>query len=104
MRKALLLVVVGLLLVSVGCVMTGSPASGMVYTGVKGPGQVIDNSVACTKTGTSEASGIIFFATGDASISAAMQKAGITKVHHVDQDFMSVLNVYAKTTTTVYGE
>jgi len=41
---------------------------------------------------------------GDASIQAAMQNGGITKIHHVDYKVTSVLGVYATYTTVVYGE
>jgi hydrogenase maturation factor HypE len=41
---------------------------------------------------------------GDASIKAAMESAGITKIHHVDYDGISVLGLYARFNTTVYGE
>ena len=43
-------------------------------------------------------------ATGDSSIATAMANGGITKIHHVDCKIMSVLGVYAKYTTVVYGE
>ena len=56
------------------------------------------------KMGTSTSTAIICFATGDLSISAAMQNGGITKIHHVDSKVMYVLGVYAKYTTVVYGE
>ena len=56
------------------------------------------------KVGTSESTAIICFATGDSSIQKAMQSGGITKIHHVDCKVFSVLGLYAKYTTVVYGE
>ena len=56
------------------------------------------------KVGTAESTAIICFATGDSSISKAMQNGGITKIHHVDSKVFQVLGVYAKYTTVVYGE
>jgi hypothetical protein len=41
---------------------------------------------------------------GDASISAAAQNGGITRIHHVDHETMNILGIYAKYTTIVYGE
>jgi hypothetical protein len=105
MRKLLLLAVVALLITSVGCVMVpGSPVTGGLFTQVKGVGTVVDNSVQPAKQGTAQASGIIVFATGDASVSTAMKNGGITKVHHVDEDYFSVLGFYSTAKTTVYGE
>jgi hypothetical protein len=56
------------------------------------------------KVGRAEAWGILVFATGDASISAAMRNGGITQLHHVDHETTSILGVYAKYITIVYGE
>lgn len=63
-----------------------------------------DNGVACSKSGSAEASGILGVAFGDASIHSAMTNGGITKIHHVDSKTLSVLGIYAKSTTVVWGE
>jgi len=63
-----------------------------------------DNGVACTKSGSAEASGILGVAFGDASIHAAMTNGGITKIHHIDSKTLNVLSIYAKSTTVVWGE
>jgi len=57
-----------------------------------------------SKVGTSESTAIICFATGDSSIKKAMDNGGITKIHHVDCKVFSVLGLYAKYTTVVYGD
>jgi hypothetical protein len=57
-----------------------------------------------SKIGTAESTAIICFATGDSSIRKAMENGGITKIHHVDAKVFSVLGLYAKYTTVVYGE
>lgn len=103
------LVVVGTLAVLMvaltGCVSpVGAPIMGAIYTGVQGPGQIGDLTAGLTKVGQSKATGIIFVATGDASINAAAKSVGITKIHHVDVEYMSILGVYGEVTTTVYGE
>ena len=56
------------------------------------------------KVGRAEAWGILVFATGDASISAAAANGGITRIHHVDHETLNILGIYAKYTTIVYGE
>ncbi|MEA1926646.1 MAG: TRL-like family protein [Candidatus Auribacterota bacterium] len=103
------LVVVGILAVmavaAVGCVSpTGAPIMGWIYTDVTGPGYAIDSSASFSKVGTSEASAIICVATGNASVQKAAQSVGIKKIHHVDVQYMSILGLYGKVTTTVYGE
>jgi hypothetical protein len=76
---------------------------GMVYTQTSA-GVAVGSASGSEKVGTSTSTAIICFATGDSSISAAMQSGGITKIHHVDCKITSVLGVYAKYTTVVYGE
>jgi len=41
---------------------------------------------------------------GDASLDAAMKKAGITKVHHIDQHMTNILGIIATYNVVVYGE
>jgi hypothetical protein len=76
---------------------------GMVYTSTSA-GVAVGSANGSDKVGTATSTAIICFATGDSSISAAMAAGGITKIHHVDCKIMSVLGVYAKYTTVVYGE
>lgn len=86
------------------CAMVNVPVRGALYTSVKAPVAVTSNSGAA-KVGTSSATSILgIVATGDASIDAAAKSAGITKIHHVDAEGMSVLGLYAKYTIYVYGE
>lgn len=94
------------MLFAVGCVAPyGAPVYGWLITSdVQGPVAVGDPNVKPEKTGTSSCEGIIFFASGDASIQAAMAAGGITKVHHVDSKVFSVLGLYTKWETIVYGE
>ncbi|MBN2492065.1 MAG: TRL-like family protein [Planctomycetes bacterium] len=84
--------------------MAMSPTMGAVVTDTKGPVSGVDNNVGQSKTGEAECIGIVCVAIGDASIKAAMDKGGITKIHHVDHETMSVLGIYAKYKTIVYGE
>jgi hypothetical protein len=42
---------------------------------------------------------------GDCSVQAAMDNGGISKIHHVDSEYVSYfLGIYAKFTTVAYGE
>ncbi|MGA2602958.1 MAG: TRL-like family protein [Verrucomicrobiia bacterium] len=89
-----------------GCAMLGGVAGGSyagIYTQTEGP-VAVGSAAGSEKVGTATSTAIVFFATGDASIKAAMENGGITKIHHVDYKVMSVMGVYAKYTTVVYGE
>jgi len=87
--------------------MTGcagvTPMTGTLYVDMKGP-VAVGSATSAAKMGTSKATAIIGIVTGDASIEAAMQNGGITKVHHVDSKVKSILGIYAEYETVVYGE
>ena len=86
------------------CAMVSSPVMGTLYTDVKSPFAVTSNSGA-SKVGSAEATCILgILATGDASITAATKKAGITKIHHIDQHATSILGLFSKYEIFVYGE
>ena len=90
----------------VGCAVPMGPVGGtygFVYTDVSGPLLATSHSSA-SKVGQASSTAVICVATGDSSIKAAADSAGITKIQHVDYHTTSVLGVYAKTTVTVYGE
>ena len=86
---------------------TGGSTWGFLYSSVDGAvqhGAPVGETASVSKVGTAESTGIICFATGDSSVKKAMENGGITKIHHVDYKAMSVMGVYAKYTTVVYGE
>ncbi len=86
------------------CSFVAAPVVGGIYTDVKAPLAATSNPVA-SKVGTAEATSILgIVATGDASIQAAAQKAGITRISHVDYQAYSILGIFAKFTVYVYGE
>lgn len=89
-----------------GCVMTRpSHAVAPLILNVKSPDTgFVDNSVKPVKKGVATATGIICFTEGDASLKAAMDNGGITKVHHVDYDVKNILGIVGSTTTIVWGE
>ncbi|MCX7986327.1 MAG: TRL-like family protein [Bacteroidales bacterium] len=77
---------------------------GSLYTNVKSPVTATSNSVS-SKVGTASASSFMgIIATGDASIEKASKSAGITKIHHVDEEATSILGFIAKYKVYVYGE
>lgn len=81
-----------------------SPVTGFVYTDTKN-GQMVTSNALGTKVGQSSAISVLgIVGVGDASIQAAAKQAGITKISHVDEAATNVLCIYAKYTTTVYGE
>ena len=89
-----------------GCVMVGNTnAAAPLTLNVQSPDMsFVDNSVKPLKKGTATASGIILFVDGDASLKAAMENGGITKVHHVDYLVKNILGIVGSTTTIVWGE
>jgi TRL-like protein family len=97
---------IGLAALLTGCVMPAGPTGsvmGGIYSDVSGPVAVTGNPAA-SKTGEASSSGLFGFAWGDSSIKAAASAGGITKISHVDSHTQTVLGVYGKTTTVVYGE
>ncbi len=107
MKKVVfLMMVVFVATMMTSCVVPNSaPVYGWLITSdVMGPVAVGDPSAECTKRGVAEATGIICFATGDCSIDAAMKQGDITKIHHVDCKVFSIMGIYTKYETIVYGE
>ena len=92
--------------VASGCVAVGKTNAWAPLTlDVQSPDTAfIDNSVKAVKKGQATASGIILFVDGDASLKAAMDQGGITKVHHVDYKVKDILGIVGSTTTIVWGE
>jgi hypothetical protein len=105
MVRRLSVLVLGLvLIVSAGCVF---PRYGAVVAPIMqtcSPVAVGDTTVGHSKVGESRAEGIILLSRGDASIQAAMEDGGITRIHHVDSEEFSVLGIYCEQIIRVYGE
>lgn len=89
-----------------GCVMTADRQIGSALTlNVQSPDMsFVDNSVKPVKVGKATATGLVCYCEGDASLKAAMDDGGITKVHHVDYKVKNILGIVAEYTTIVYGE
>ena len=86
-----------------GCALGHGPVTAGITIDMKGPVSV-GPAATGPKVGRAEAWGILVYATGDASISAAAANGGITRIHHVDNETFNILGIYAKYTTIVYGE
>ena len=95
----------GLLLVALflsGCA-TPYPC-GMLYTEVAFP-VAAGEGARGSKVGTAKSTSVLgLVATGDASLKAAMDNGGITKVKHVDYSAKNILGIFGEYTTTVYGD
>jgi hypothetical protein len=105
-RTIVCLSAVAVLAALTGCVAPMGPTSavqGGIYTDVTGPVGVTSN-VGASKVGEATSTGILGFATGDSSIKTAAANGGITKIQHVDFHTTTVIGIWGKTTTTVYGE
>lgn len=106
MKKALLFsALLAVMFTLSGCMAySTAPLTGFIYTDLQAPLMATSNPVA-TKVGTAEASSILgLVATGNASIQEAAQKAGITRISHVDYETTNILGIYATFTVYVYGE
>ena len=101
-----LMVLAALAIAASGCVMVGPTNARSAFTlDVSSPDTAfVDNSVQPLKKGTATSSGVICFVEGDASLKAAMENGGITKVHHVDYKVKNILGIVGSVTTIVWGE
>src|SRR4051812_27666907 len=92
------------LLGSLGCAMARSPVTGFLYTDVKSNSGVTE-AYGGSARGEACASSILgIVGTGDASLDAAKKNGGVVQVTAIDNSAMSVLGVYAKFCTIVYGK
>ena len=94
------------LFVVTGCAVPTAPVVGAISTGVSAPLDVGSGiNKPNLKVGTASATSVLgLFASGDASIRAACQSAGIETIHYVDYRSQSFLGLLGKYTVYVYGE
>lgn len=106
MRIALCVAAVAALgMLVAGCgVMAQGPIAAPLTFDQQGPVAVGDVNADHAREGRATAQGILIFSMGDASIKAAMEQGGITRIHHVDSKQMNILGLYSEYTTIVYGE
>ena len=107
MKKTILCMMIGLisLVLLTGCAMVASPVNGGLVTSLTAPITATASTSSYNKVGSSSCTSILgWFASGDCSIDAAAKNGNITKIHHVDYSASSVLGIYSKFETHVYGE
>ncbi|HBO59397.1 MAG TPA: hypothetical protein DD624_05765 [Alphaproteobacteria bacterium] len=105
-KLALLTVLLGSMMMSACAVIPQNTAifSPVAVDAVSPNQAFVNNDVRPLKRGEATQTGIILFSSGDSSIEAAMKNGNITRVHHVDYKTTTVLFLYTKQTTIVYGE
>ena len=81
------------------------PPLGWTFSGVGYPTSInFHNTRMKGASGQASTTCILGFAFGDCSVATAAENGGIATVSHVDSDYLSVLGLYSKYTTIVYGE
>jgi len=95
-------------LVASATLLSGCASSypiGVAFTDVKLPLDVTGNVGKGTKTGEAECMSVLsLVATGDCSVEAAKQRAGITKVYSVDWKANNILGLIGNYKIIVTGE
>ena len=83
-----------------------TPGMGAIFSDYQAPlDPDVDPTVVAEKHGEASAENFLgLVITGDASLKAAADQGGITKVHHMDYQYKNILGLYARFTTIVYGE
>ena len=110
MRIVLGIVVLGLVCVTLtgcaGMVAPLVPPPAFVFTSITAPLDLdYDNTPVPSKKGTASTINVLYLvAVGDASARAAAEDGGITTIQNADYELLSVLGVFSKYTTIVYGE
>jgi len=85
-----------------GCIYATPGHMGSLFTDADGGLMVGEGRNL--KMGEATSEGIIGIVRGDASISAAMEAGNISKIHHVDYHYESILGIVTTYTIKVYGE
>lgn len=94
------------LLILVSAVMVscaGGPVSGLLYSDVMGPVNATGTMRGPLHGEACAASYLGLVAMGDASISAAAKAGSVNQISHVEHSFTSILGLYSKYCTIVYG-
>ena len=88
-----------------GCIVAPfQPPMGIVSV-VKAPLSTEGNFNAGSKSGEASVVSILgIVSTGDCSIDAAVKDGGLSKVNHLDYDYLNILGIYQKATDIAYGE
>ena len=103
-KLPVLIVGVGIAMMVSACQPVASPLLGMIYNETKYGDMVTSHDVG-TKEGKACATSVLgIVATGDASIQAAKNNGGITKVTHVDHSAKNYVGFYSEWCTIIRGE
>lgn len=107
MRKLFLsLSVVAMGIAFASCAAMGPASPAVFYDGRTTPVTATSNTLSKNaKVGVSEQINILgLVAKGDAGVEKAAREAGITKISVIDQKYKSILGLFCKTKTIVYGD
>ena len=109
MKKVFMFLVVASIAVcatSCSAVSFLSGGGGMIYEGTTAPHSVTSNPISDnTRVGKSNSVTVLgMVSVGDGGINAAAKNAGIKRISHVDVQKTSILGVFSKSETIVYGE
>ncbi len=82
---------------------------GLIYTDIKTPMLTLNlqaNADSQTKVGKASCASYLWVVgIGDCSVAGAMKNGGISKIHHVDTEIITIFfGIHEKYTTVVYGE
>lgn len=104
MRNSVLTIpFMALMIVTSGCMGEASPVVGKIYADVQ-YGMFATTAVDASKRGESCATAILtLFAFGDATVTTAKARGGITQVAAVEHSSFNVLGIYSKWCTIVKG-
>jgi hypothetical protein len=105
MKKIIGGLVLATLMGGCGCMVAPfQPPMGIVSV-VKAPLSTEGNFNAGSKSGEASVVSILgIVSTGDCSIDAAVKDGGLSKVNHLDYDYLNILGIYQKATVIAYGE
>ena len=99
-----------ILIISILITSCALPGYGVLVSATQSPGNYVvnipqNNEVKFRKEGSGSVVTILWlFSFGDASIASAMQDGSIVKLHHVDNQVVSILGLVHVYTIRVYGE
>lgn len=102
--KLVVLGVFALFTTGCGALSLRAPVTGFLYQDAKA-GELVTEHQNASKKGEACATSILgWVGAGDASIHAAAREGGISKIAYVDSHSTSILGIYAKYCTIVWGE
>ncbi len=111
MKRLTVLIAGCSLFLTTGCGLVGyyapvMPPSGLFFSSVQAPIDIdADPTTFGMKAGQSSAFSVLgLFAFGDASVASAARDGNLTTIHHLDYDYLNVLFIFQRFTTTAYGE